>query len=83
MPNYIRWRETGAAYFFTVVTFDRRPFLTPDTARTCISFPRSPWECRLGYERYGPCAFLRRAWEPGESNNLTPSRTRRYIAAHK
>jgi len=24
MPNYIRWREQGATYFFTVVTYDRR-----------------------------------------------------------
>lgn len=30
MPNYVRWREPGAAYFFTVVTAGRRPiFLTP------------------------------------------------------
>ena len=40
MPNYVRWRETGAAYFFTVVTFDRRPFLTSDTARACL---REAW----------------------------------------
>lgn len=40
MPNYVRWRETGATYFFTVVTFDRRRFLTTDTARACL---REAW----------------------------------------
>ena len=59
MPNYVQWRETGAAYFFTVVTFDRRPFLTPDTARACLReawlgmrddflAPTVLWECRVG-----------------------------------
>ncbi len=36
MPNYVRWRETGATYFFTVVTLNRRRFLTADTARACL-----------------------------------------------
>ena len=40
MPNHVRWRETGAAYFFTVVTFDRCPFPTSDTVRACL---REAW----------------------------------------
>lgn len=26
MPNYLRWKEEGATYFFTVVTHGRRPW---------------------------------------------------------
>ncbi len=33
MPTYVRWRERGAAYFFTVVTAGRRPILTSTAAR--------------------------------------------------
>ena len=27
MPNYRRWRVDGGTYFFTLVTYDRRPLL--------------------------------------------------------
>ncbi|TWT42274.1 Transposase IS200 like protein [Phycisphaerae bacterium RAS1] len=30
MPDYRRWREVGATYFFTLVTADRRPILNTD-----------------------------------------------------
>ena len=33
MSWYRRWREGGGAYFFTVVTFDRRPLFGAATAR--------------------------------------------------
>ncbi len=33
MPNYIRWRESGASYFFTVVTYRRRPLFNDARAR--------------------------------------------------
>jgi len=33
MPNYVRWRDAGASYFFTVVTHRRRPILDNPKAR--------------------------------------------------
>ena len=33
MPNYRRYRVEGATYFFTVVTHERREFLTTELAR--------------------------------------------------
>ena len=36
MPNYVRWRETGATYFFTVVTYHRRPLFTEARARNAL-----------------------------------------------
>jgi putative transposase len=33
MADYRRWRVAGGIYFFTVVTHDRRPFLTHPLAR--------------------------------------------------
>jgi putative transposase len=36
MPEYRRANIPGAMYFFTVVTFQRRPFLTTDAARSCL-----------------------------------------------
>lgn len=36
MTNYRRWRVSGGTYFFTVVTHERRPFLTADVARQSL-----------------------------------------------
>ena len=36
MPNYIRWREDGASYFFTVVTHRRRRLLVDARARRTL-----------------------------------------------
>jgi putative transposase len=36
MPEYRRNYVPGGTYFFTVVTQDRRPFLTTETARACL-----------------------------------------------
>jgi putative transposase len=36
MPNYRRCRVAGGSYFFTVVTFGRRRFLTSDLARPLL-----------------------------------------------
>jgi putative transposase len=36
MPNYRRNHVPGGTYFFTVVTYQRRKFLTDDLARTCL-----------------------------------------------
>lgn len=35
MSEYRRWRE-GSIYFFTVVTYQRRPILTTDLGRECL-----------------------------------------------
>jgi putative transposase len=34
MSRFLRYRVEGGTYFFTVVTHDRRPFLTTEIART-------------------------------------------------
>ena len=36
MPNYIRWREDGACYFFTVVTHRRRKLFVDARARGAL-----------------------------------------------
>ncbi len=36
MPNYVRWREDGATYFFTVVTYRRRRLFEDPTARQAL-----------------------------------------------
>ena len=36
MPTYIRWREPGAMYFFTVVTYRRRGILTQPRTRRLL-----------------------------------------------
>jgi len=36
MADYTRKYVAGATYFFTVVTFERRGFLTTDLARECL-----------------------------------------------
>ena len=41
MSEYLRLRIEGATYFFTVVTFQRRPFLTTDLARESL---RNAWQ---------------------------------------
>jgi putative transposase len=41
MPDYRRIREPGGFYFFTVVTFDRRPILTHSLSRGIL---RNAWK---------------------------------------
>jgi putative transposase len=36
MPNYVRWRENGASYFFTVVTYRRHRLFDHATARSLL-----------------------------------------------
>lgn len=38
MPQYRRSKIEGGTYFFTVVTYHRRPFLTTDEARAALHF---------------------------------------------
>ena len=41
MPNYRRWRQPGGVYFFTVVTYERRPILVWPIFRAAL---RQAWE---------------------------------------
>jgi len=36
MPTYVRWRERGATYFFTVVTYRRQRILTKPMCRELL-----------------------------------------------
>jgi putative transposase len=36
MPDYRRWRQPGGTYFFTVVTYGRRPIFDSDVARRLL-----------------------------------------------
>ncbi len=36
MPTYVRWREQGATYFFTVVTYRRQRILTGERSRRIL-----------------------------------------------
>ena len=36
MPDYRRWYVAGGTYFFTAVTFNRRPILCGEMARKCL-----------------------------------------------
>jgi putative transposase len=45
MPQYTRAVYRGGTYFFTLVTFERRPFLTTPLARRCL---RSAWREAAG-----------------------------------
>lgn len=47
MPNYVRWRETGASYFFTVVTYRRRRLFARASARRLLN--RAMVECRVRF----------------------------------
>lgn len=37
MPSYVRWREKGASYFFTVVTYHRRLIFNDASARRLLN----------------------------------------------
>ena len=50
MPNYIRWYENGATYFFTVVTYDRREIFATDMARTLLRTAIESVRERLPFE---------------------------------
>jgi len=36
MSDYRRWRVAGGTYFFTLVTYGRRPILTTELGRRCL-----------------------------------------------
>jgi putative transposase len=55
MPNYHRFRVEGGTYFFTVVTYHRRPILVTPSARTIL---HDAWETtrqRYPFETLAVC----------------------------
>jgi putative transposase len=52
MSNYRRWRVEGGWYFFTVVTYERRPILTTEFGRRCLREAITQVRSRL------PCEFF-------------------------
>jgi putative transposase len=56
MPTYIRWRESGATYFFTVVTYRRQHILTQPACRQLLRSAIGEIRQRLEFEM--PAAVL-------------------------
>jgi putative transposase len=50
MPNYIRWKQEGATYFFTVVTYLRRPILINERARSLLRRAMADVRQRLPFD---------------------------------
>ncbi len=55
MTRYTRLRESGGTYFFTVVTYKRRPFLTEDLARSCLRHAMDTTAQKLPYTTEAIC----------------------------
>ena len=50
MPTYVRWREEGAAYFFTVVAYRRQRILTEPLSRNLLRTAITTVRRRLPFE---------------------------------
>ena len=50
MPTYIRWREEGATYFFTVVTYRRQRILTKPQSRQLLRESISQVQAKLPFD---------------------------------
>ena len=50
MPTYVRWREEGATYFFTVVTYRRQRILTKEDCRRILREAIASVRVRLPFE---------------------------------
>ena len=50
MPTYVRWREDGATYFFTVVTCKRQPILTAPVSRQLLRIAIDSVRKRLPFD---------------------------------
>ena len=50
MPDYRRYFVPGATYFFTVVTHERKPFLTTPLARRCLRESMAAVRARRPFE---------------------------------
>jgi len=57
MPNYVRWRERGATYFFTVITYQRRPLFNGNDARRLLRRAFAETRQRWPFEQFA-CVLL-------------------------
>lgn len=55
MPEYRRWRVEGGIYFFTVVTFHRRPILTSPSARNLLHIAWEDTRSRFPFSTVAIC----------------------------
>lgn len=55
MPNYLRLREQGGTFFFTVVTHERRAILTDPLARGCLRHAWKEVRTRYPFELVALC----------------------------
>ena len=58
MPDYIRAQCPGGTFFFTTVTYNRRPFLTTAVAKQLL---KRNWQNiqKNGLSRWTQCVFYR------------------------
>jgi putative transposase len=73
MPEYRRNMVEGGIYFFTVVTYKRRPMLTRDTSRRLLHFAWEDVQHRFPFETVALCLLpdhLHCRWKlpEGDSN---------------
>jgi putative transposase len=57
MPNYVRWRERGASYFFTLVTHKRRPISSDESARRLLKRSMAEARRQLPFDMFA-CVLL-------------------------
>ncbi len=57
MPTYVRWREDGATYFFTVVTYRRQRIITSELCRRLLRRAFTSVQKRLPFDM-GPLVLL-------------------------
>ena len=85
MPNYRRVYTSRGLYFFTVVTFGRRPFLTTDLARRC---PRSVWQevqKKLPFQTEAVCLlpdYVQRGWYEEGWGKQEPETIKGFLLDH-
>ncbi len=79
MPNYVRRREEGGTFFFTVVTHQRRPFLTEPLARECLRWAWEETRARYPFHLVAVCLLpdhLHTMWTLPEGDSDYPTRWR-------
>lgn len=77
MPNYVRWGEKGASYFFTVVTYRRRPLFADADARKLLSRAFVHTRCTNPFDMFA-CVLLpdhlHCIWSLPECDDAFPAR---------
>ena len=92
MSDYVRAKLAGVEYFFTLVTFDRRPFLTSPVARRILRTAWQEVQGRYPFEVRAVCLLpdhIHCIWKLPEQDNNFSKRwmsiktifTKRFLAA--